>query len=241
MKTFFLTLSLALPFCGLPAFAADDQPMGRVTMIQGQAYVLSPNRTRRPLARNAQVHAGDILVTEEGTRMQVRMADTSVLGLHPDTELHLQAFAGASVSEPLRLRLVRGGFVTIAGVNPLRVESSLALIEGEGSAECFQDTQLYCAVYGGGLRLSNAEGELRLGVGANHDFAQVPTAGTAPIGLLSRPQELTGPDPGPSAVDSGGSLQGGAARSNVAPDRIPLENLPGFTEPEPIVVTPIKQ
>src|SRR5690606_36117731 len=103
-----------LTLAGAHAMAADEEPMGRVAMLQGQAHALAPSGARRPLARNAQVFAGEVLVTQPGTRIQVRMADTAMVGLHPGTEFHLLTMPRGSARDvPIRYRLERGGFVTV--------------------------------------------------------------------------------------------------------------------------------
>jgi len=64
------------------ARAAQQQPAGTVTFVAGEASRVAAGKAEK-LAVGSVVHAGDVLETKRRTRLEVKLADQSVLRLGP--------------------------------------------------------------------------------------------------------------------------------------------------------------
>lgn len=81
------------------ANAAPARPAGTVTFLAGEATRAAGGKVE-PLAVGTAVHPGDVLETRRRTRLEVKLADESVLRLGPLSRAALQsATFGATVEE----------------------------------------------------------------------------------------------------------------------------------------------
>jgi hypothetical protein len=81
------------------AASAAPQPAGSVTFVSGEATRSAAGKTEK-LAVGSPVYAGDVLETQRRTRLEVTLADRSVLRLGPVSRATLdQAAFGASVED----------------------------------------------------------------------------------------------------------------------------------------------
>jgi hypothetical protein len=81
------------------AAAPAAAPAGSVTFVAGEATRTAAGKAQR-LAVGAQVYQGDVLETRRRTRLEVKLADGSVLRLGPSSKATVQAAAfGKSVEE----------------------------------------------------------------------------------------------------------------------------------------------
>lgn len=239
-----LPLLLLFTLAALPvtvSSAASASAAGRVVAVWGNSHALAPDGTRRTLRRGSELFPGETLVTGDNGTLQIRLQDQGVLTLQARTEVRVHEFSTADSGRrgAGRLELVRGGFRTISGGNAVQWETELGVIEARNgnTYECFLDVQLWCGVYSGGISLRNGAGLLSLGIGSEFDYAQIPTAGTAPLGLLEQPEELGGANVNPSPDD----VDHSSLQRPAAPASPPLSQNPAFPDPDPIVVTPRKQ
>jgi hypothetical protein len=84
---------------GGAALAAAPAPAGTVTFVAGHASRSAGGKTEK-LSVGAAVFEGDVLVTERRTRLEVKLADQSVLRLGPASRAEVQAAAfGKTVEE----------------------------------------------------------------------------------------------------------------------------------------------
>jgi hypothetical protein len=84
---------------GTTPAAPPRAPAGSVTFLAGDATRAAAGRTE-PLAVGSPVHEGDLLETQRRTRLEVRLADGSVLRLGPSSRAAVQAAAfGRTVEE----------------------------------------------------------------------------------------------------------------------------------------------
>ena len=82
----------------LPAPAAAPQPAGAVTFLSGEAFRSAGGRVEK-LAVGGAVHAGDVLETRRRTRLEVKLADGSVLRLGPASRAVLEQAAFGKTAE----------------------------------------------------------------------------------------------------------------------------------------------
>lgn len=93
---------------GAPAVAA---PAGTVTFLAGEATrAAGESAPAEPLAAGGAVRAGDVLETRRRTRLEVRLADGSVLRLGPSSRavVAAAAFGGTPAERDVSARLLVG-------------------------------------------------------------------------------------------------------------------------------------
>ena len=79
--------------------AAAPAPAGTVTFLAGQANRIAAGKPQ-PLAVGASVFAGDVIETQKRTRLEIKLADASVLRLGPTARVDLSAASfGRSVED----------------------------------------------------------------------------------------------------------------------------------------------
>jgi ferric-dicitrate binding protein FerR (iron transport regulator) len=82
------------------ALAAAPGPAGTVTFVAGEATRTAAGGKAVTLAAGAPVFQGDVLETQKRTRLEVKLADGSVVRLGPSSRAEVQAAAfGKSVEE----------------------------------------------------------------------------------------------------------------------------------------------
>lgn len=112
LRRLFLGLLVAA-FVVLPGRADDDDPVGKVTRIQGAGMAMQ-NALPRPLKPGDTILAGDVLSTGKGARLEVTMVDGSVLTLGEKAVLVVSEYVmGATPNAALRL--LQGAFSATTG------------------------------------------------------------------------------------------------------------------------------
>lgn len=97
--------------------AGKAELAGNVIFSQGAVVAERGGRTR-PLAKGAQVCAGETIVTSQSGRAQIRMADGGMLALRPDTKIRIDAFhfdGKEDGTEKSAIALLQGGFRALTG------------------------------------------------------------------------------------------------------------------------------
>src|SRR5690554_4972528 len=112
-------LLLAHCLAPLPLLAQPADAIGRLVLVEGAVYAVSPAGERRPLRRGAHVREGETLVTGTASFAQVRLLDGALMSFAEETELHFAEFRydGSGEGEPdsALMTLFRGGFRTMSG------------------------------------------------------------------------------------------------------------------------------
>ncbi|MGE3162020.1 MAG: FecR domain-containing protein, partial [Burkholderiales bacterium] len=102
------------------AFAGQAQgAAGRVEFAIGPATVVGANGQARPATRGTEVDSGDTVRTQQGGRVQVRMADGAYISLQPNTEFGIKdyKFEGKTDgSESAFYSLLKGAMRTVTGL-----------------------------------------------------------------------------------------------------------------------------
>lgn len=190
--------------CLLTAQVQAAEAIGRVLMAAGEVTATAGSGENRSLKRRAAVFEGDTIRTGDNAQVQMRFKDGSILSLRANSAFLLETYNyhGEKHSDNrVLMRLLEGGFRTITGVighddpKAYRVETPVATIGIRGTNyEAVQESSnaLVTAVWQGGIRVSNKEGSLDLGMGADYNFARI-IVGETPKGLLEAPAILQTP------------------------------------------------
>jgi len=97
----------------MPGFAADDDPAGKVTRIQGAGMAMQ-NALPRPLKVGDTVLVGDVLSTGKAARLEVTMVDGTVLTLGEKAVLVVSEYV-MDAAPNAALRLLQGAFSAATG------------------------------------------------------------------------------------------------------------------------------
>jgi hypothetical protein len=97
----------------VPGRAADDDPIGKVTRIQGAGMAMQ-NALPRPLKTGETILAGDVLSTGKGARLEVTLADGTVLTLGEKAVMVVSEFVMGNAPNAA-LRLLQGAFSATTG------------------------------------------------------------------------------------------------------------------------------
>ncbi len=114
-----LAVWIAAMLCGLVVPAWAQNSAATVMSVSGTASATDPQGRMRPIAKGADVYAGDKVVTAESGLVQLRLHDGGYLSVRPGTEMVIDQFVhnekDASQSSFL-VSLLRGGFRSITGL-----------------------------------------------------------------------------------------------------------------------------
>jgi len=108
-----VTLMLAVLLIAT-SLGAEEPVVGRVLVVQGKASVLRGTGLQ-PLARGSELRQGDELVTGPGARLQLRLADGTLLNLGAGSRFTLHRVDSRSDGEGMRLELISGAFRAVTG------------------------------------------------------------------------------------------------------------------------------
>lgn len=118
-KTPWLAVFIATLLCGLVAPAGAQNSAATVMSVSGTASATDPQGRVRPIAKGADVYAGDKVVTAESGLVQMRLHDGGYISVRPGTEMVIDQFVhdekDANKSSFL-VSLLRGGFRSITGL-----------------------------------------------------------------------------------------------------------------------------
>jgi len=219
----FSSLALMLACGSLHA----TEPAGRVLLLQGSALAVRGAQDV-PLARGVTVEAGDLLRVAEGSSLQVRFTDESVVALRANTQFKIEdyKFTEKGEGDKSLFRLLKGGLRTITGLIGKRTPEnyqlygSTATIGIRGThftaVNCADDCSnadgskaengLYGGVTDGRIVVTNQAGESEFG---REQYFVVTSSNTLPKPLLAPPSFLRDRLDGLAKAPRGG--QGNAA------------------------------
>jgi hypothetical protein len=116
-NTGFRKLLIAAAVAALLGNRADAAPAGTVDFTVGGVTATGTDGRERPLAKGAEVNAGDRIVTTDG-RAQIRFVDGAFVSLQPQTEFAIREYrydGRTDGSERGVFGLVRGALRTVTG------------------------------------------------------------------------------------------------------------------------------
>jgi hypothetical protein len=202
---------------GLLAGGAQAAGAAKVDFALGDVAAVRADGTRRPLARGAEVQAGETVDTGSG-RTQLRFSDGAMVSLQPQTQFRIDAYefkGETDGSEKGFFSLLKGAMRTITGAigkadrKAYRLDTAVATIGIRGTE--------YAVAYGrsitvttnsGLIEVCNQGGCLLVEAGQS---AYVPDANTSPTFTTRNALDPLTQPPGPatpgfSSGDSSGSL-----------------------------------
>jgi hypothetical protein len=196
-----LLFAIGAPLASAQTGDRDSQELaGRVILVSGNVIARDSNGDRL-LSRRAEIYVGDTIFTDTRASTQIRMVDDALISLQESTEFAIVAYEyeqEASTDEST-IQLIQGGFRTITGkIGQQNRESYEARISnyatigirGTDFEVVITNEGVFTGVSDGGTTVSNGSGSIDLGIGANFDYAQIPTPNSPPAGLLSQPASL---------------------------------------------------
>ncbi len=72
--------------------AQASQPVGSVTLVLGQATVVSMNGARQAIQRGSSITPGDRVETEQGGHVHIRFIDDALVSVRPSSRLTVEAY-----------------------------------------------------------------------------------------------------------------------------------------------------
>ena len=133
---------LALSLCLGGATSYAQTSAGEVMSVVGSVRAVDASGKTRELAKGGAVHAGDRIITPDGTLVQLRMADGGYLSVRPGTEMVVNRFVYDEVDSSkssFLVSLLKGGFRSITGLigrsnpNAYQIQTSTATIGIRGT------------------------------------------------------------------------------------------------------------
>lgn len=76
----------------LATAAAARQPVGSVTLVLGQATVVSPDGTSQAVRRGSAITPGDRVETAQGGHVHIRFVDDALVSVRPSSRLTIEAY-----------------------------------------------------------------------------------------------------------------------------------------------------
>lgn len=134
-----LLLAFGLVCCANLALA---QSVARVMAVSGSAKAVEPQGNERILQKGAELFAGDKVVTQDDSLVQMRLNDGGYMSVRPNTEMVIDRFVydeKDSSKSNFLVSLLRGGFRSITGLigrtnpNGYQIRSSTATIGIRGT------------------------------------------------------------------------------------------------------------
>ncbi len=207
VRQYFLTIVLlfsGLFFSYSPLVNADENPIGQVIWVKGQASAGQPGQQRQ-LERRSPIYVHDVITTGVGSSGQVAFTDASMVTLRSDTALKIDQYyhqAGGSPSqEKSAMTLIKGGLRTITGAIPkanpdgYQMNTPVATIGVRGTDYTlfFSATQgLLIKLDVGAIIVTNQGGALDLNKSLAKVYGVVSGLGAAPTQLSKEPAVFHG-------------------------------------------------
>jgi hypothetical protein len=179
---------------------------GRVEFAIGDVESVMPNGSRHPLARGADINAGESISTAAGARAQIRFSDGGFVSLQPGTLFRVDEYNYENKTDGKEkgfFSLLKGGFRAITGFighlhkNTYQVRTAAATlgIRGTGYNMALRDDGLFVNVGEGAISLNNNAGLLVVTAGNAAFVANFNTVPRLTTQLpLTPPKSLKEPD-----------------------------------------------
>ncbi|MEO6974331.1 MAG: FecR family protein [Gallionella sp.] len=179
---------------------------GRVEFAIGDVESVMANGIRHPLAKGADINAGESISTAAGARAQIRFSDGGFVSLQPGTLFRVDEYNYQNKTDGKEkgfFSLLKGGFRAISGLighfnrNTYRVSTPAATlgIRGTGYNMALRDDGLFVNVGEGAISLNNNAGLLVVTAGNAAYVANFNTVPTLTTQLpLTPPKSLRDPD-----------------------------------------------
>ena len=224
LMRFLVSLGLLVGFFMPPLAVADpaSAAVAQVISSVGEVRAQASDGVQRKLRRRSSVYNGDVLITGENGKVQIRFSDGAMLALRPLSEFRVEDYQyteGKAGEQRAVYELLKGGMRTITGAigkktsDHYQVKTNVASIGVRGTyyglrlcqGDCVSATGeqkqdgLYGAVAKGAITVSNDGGD---GLISQDQYFQVSNVKTAPKMLLVPPGVVFDQDQLPKDVSS---------------------------------------
>lgn len=216
-----------LAFC-LPAESLHAAGAAKIDFAVGEVVAVQADGVRRPLARGAEVGAGDTVDTGAG-RAQLRFTDGAMVSLQPRTQFRIDAYefkGQPDGGEKGFFSLLKGAMRTITGAigkadrKAYRLDTAVATIGIRGTEYAVAYGNSITATTNSGLiEVCNAAGCLLVEAGQS---VYVPDANTAPVFTRRSALDPIGQLPGPPPP----GFSAGDNPNIIAPPQVPPPQAP---------------
>lgn len=211
MRIFWIFLSLFATFEGL-------DKMGRVVSLEGELTAIN-EKDKRVLELHSDVYVGDLLITKESSKGQVRFTDGTIVLLIPGSKYRVHSYSSGFFFSKNRFvaTLYNGGIRVTTGLiaqkNPENFElgtpNATIGVRGTNFEVRIVKGEVFAGCSKGMISLTNQEGRLSIGPLRPTQFASVFSKESAPEALKERPDALNAslfapPEGGLSHEQAGG-------------------------------------
>jgi hypothetical protein len=170
-------------FSPASSYAQEGQAIGRVLSTTGSVTARDLGGALRELSRRSDIFVGDTVITGPNGFAQLRMVDSAQISFKEDTEFTFSEYSSdgpGGAADSALMEMVRGGFRTISGTigdddaDEYQIATQFASIGIRGTSHeaLINAGVLLTGVYDGGTTVSNAQGSLDTGIGANFNYSQ---------------------------------------------------------------------
>lgn len=171
--------------------AAEDDAIGRIVAISGDATVIHRDGSNTSLQRRSPLHAGDRIQTGPATWLQVRFVDSAILSLSCNSSLVIREYQHLDLnSDRSQLHLESGRARTITGtIQRSNYRFTAGQLEIRPSGTDFEvlideKDNVYFGIYDGAIRIDSAQDNLLLGTDQPAQYASFNAeTGLAPLSL----------------------------------------------------------
>ncbi|GMR07409.1 MAG: hypothetical protein BMS9Abin26_0412 [Gammaproteobacteria bacterium] len=194
---------LVIPLVLLPASASAAVKVGKVITSIGVVTARAEDGSSRSLKRRSAILEGDMLLTGEDSRAQIRFKDGALVSLRPNTEFLVKEYkynGKQDGTESAAMKLIKGGMRTVTGAigkqhkDRYRMETAVATIGIRGTyyglrmcaGNCGAGVEdgLYGGVIDGEIFSRNGSGEDTFG---NDQYFRIASYNSSPVRLLTPP------------------------------------------------------
>lgn len=181
---------IAVLFAG-QLVAAEDDAIGRVVAISGEATVIHSDGSSTALQRRSSLQAGDRIQTGPASWLQVRFVDSAILSLSCNSSLIIREYQHLDLnSDRSQLHLESGRARTITGtIQRSNYRFTARQLEIRPSGTDFEvlideKDNVYFGVYDGAIRIDSGQDNLLLGANQPAQYASFNSeTGLAPLSL----------------------------------------------------------
>jgi len=199
-----LALILAVVFLSAAQGESDDEMVGQVTAIKGNAVAIQ-DALPRPLKIGATILLNDVISTGKGAKVELKMSDNAVFSLGPRTSFVVEEYFLTGETGSGVVRLLDGAVKVISGQiaqlsnKPFKLNTAVATIGVRGTTFWggkLDGVNQFALLDGAGITVTNQAGSVEItAVGQGTSVADGTTAPIAPRAWgpskMARASELT--------------------------------------------------
>ncbi len=230
LKLILLGLMLCMMFDCVYADPPLPTPVGRVVWIKGDSFkAVMQNKEERLLQKTSVIYLHDVLITDDKTQAEIVFTDNTLMTFQPSSKFSVDDYSlkakdkKGSVGKSV-MGLIEGGFRTVTGLiaknhpSDYAVNTPVATIGVRGTDYTVQlkNGQLFIGYKSGQPCVKSKNVKQELCLDSNTPYARVDSADSAPVGLTTKPDELSDNiDITPAKIAGFGTVGGGGSSGGI--------------------------